>query len=961
LPSWIMPAIIATLFGSLILVLVFGYLYIKEQQRGLGVWALAWVFYSLRFLFELASSQWPGAPWASVGVQFCALGSAQLLLWGSYIFIETKMPRYWLFITGLAILWSSLAAVKNLPFMWQALPAFTYQGLVYGWSGYLWLRQKQLTGAPAKVTGAAFVVWGVHKLNYPFLRNLAWTAPWGFLLGAVLEMIVALSALLAHFEKAKRQLSASEARYRQLVENANEGIVVIQDEKLKLFNAKALEISGYSSQELASRWFAEAFHPDDRETLVARHRQRLAGEEVLNSYDFRIIDKQGQTKWLRMNAVRIEWAGRPAVLSFLEDITRRKTMDQALAESEERVRQIAENINEVFWLGSFDWQKVYYVSPAYEEVWQQSTQSLIENPLSWLEALPPEDQKAVADYIAGIQGRELEPGEFPVYRVKRPDGSLRWIKAKYFPVRNERGEIYRVAGIAEDITEAKHSQMQLDNFFNLSRDLLCIAGFDGYFKRVNPSFSQTLGYSTEELLARPFQDFVHPDDRQSTSAEVESLETGQPTINFINRYQTKDGGFRWLSWVSQPSLEDKLIYAIARDVTEAKQADQEKARLEEQLRQAQKMEAVGVLAGGIAHDFNNILAAILGYAELALDSGKDKRDNTGDLAQIIHASHRARELVRQILTFSRKVEHHFKPLDLNHEVQDTIKVLERALPKMVAIKLDLAPELGLVSADANQIGQVLINLASNAADAMAQGGELCISTAMVSVREQTCQTCGTPFSGDYVMLSVADNGKGMDMETQAHIFDPFFTTKGVGKGTGLGLSMVYGIIKDHNGHIQCHSTPGKGTTFKIYFPLCQAEKPPQEAASVERGQTRGGQESILLVDDEEALRELGGRILGMTGYSIVTASSGEEALQLFGAQGNGIDLVVLDLNMPGMGGLQCLQEMLRLNPAAKVIIASGYVANEQIRASLKEGAAGIVPKPYRREELLKTVRSVLDG
>jgi two-component system cell cycle sensor histidine kinase/response regulator CckA len=961
LPSWIMPAIVATLFGSLILVLVFLYLYLKENQRGLGVWALAWTLYSTRFLFELGLSQWPGAPWALVGVQFCALGSAYLLLWGSYLFVEAKMPRYWLFITGLAITWSSLAAGLKMPFMWQALPSFTYQGAIYGCSGLLWLRQKELTAMPARATGIAFIVWGLHKLNYPFLRNLAWTAPWGFLLGAVLEMIVALSTLLAYFEKAKRQVTESEARYRQLVENANEGIVVIQDEIPKLFNAKALAITGYTQEEFAKLGMTEFFHPDDRAMILERHRRRLAGEEVISTYEFRIIDEQGLTKWLRTNAVRIEWKGRPAVLSILDDITERKKIHQALAESEERVRQIAENIKEVFWLVSPDWRQVYYVSPAYEEVWQRSAQSLRQNPLSWMEALPVEDQKEVTEYIAGIQGREIKPGEFPLYRVVRPDGSLRWMKAKYFPVRNKNGEIYRMAGIAEDITETKLSRLQLDNFFNLSRDLLCIAGLDGYFKRINPSFEKTLGYSAEELLARPFLDFVHPEDRQPTVLEIGSLKTGQPTLNFINRYRTKKGSYRWLSWVSQPSLEDGLIYAVARDVTEAKEAEQEKARLEEQLRQAQKMEAIGVLAGGIAHDFNNILAIVLGYAEMTLDNAKSRGDDTEDLLQIIRAAHRARELVKQILTFSRKVEHHFKPLDLNREVLDTIKVLERTLPKMVAIHTDLASGLAPVNADPNQIGHVLINLASNAADAMSLRGELRLGTKSVSVKNETCLTCGGSFSGDYILLTVSDTGQGMDRDTLSHIFDPFYTTKGVGKGTGLGLSMVYGIVKDHGGHIQCRSAPGQGTTFRLFFPLCQSETALPQVTPQKRGRAMGGGETILLVDDEKALCNLGKQILGTAGYLVIVAGSGEEALQLFGDLGRGIDLVVLDLNMPGMGGLLCLQEMRRRNPAAKVIIASGYVASEHAGSSGIQGAAGFVPKPYRRDDMLQAVRGVLDS
>ena len=371
------------------------------------------------------------------------------------------------------------------------------------------------------------------------------------------------------------------------------------------------------------------------------------------------------------------------------------------------------------------------------------------------------------------------------------------------------------------------------------------------------------------------------------------------------------------------------------------------------------MEAIGTLAGGVAHDFNNILAAIMGYTEFAQESAQEGLDCSGELNQVLSAAQRARDLVRQILTFSRKVEFQPKPLDLNREVRQTREVLGRTLPKMIDIVCELAPDLHPVHADANQMEQVLLNLGANAADAMPQGGRLAIRTENVSLDDESCRGRLEVEPGDYVLLTVSDNGQGMDENTRQQIFDPFFSTKPQGKGTGLGLSTVYGIVTGHGGHIFCTSRPGHGTTFSIYLPALVTDAVPAGAARAKPGALRGN-ESILLVDDEESLRRVVSAHLSRAGYSVRTAASGEEALEVFRGASREVDLVVLDLGMPGMGGLKCLGELLLLDPETRVLIASGYAADGQIQQSLERGAAGYIAKPYRKTELLSAVRRVLD-
>lgn len=299
-------------------------------------------------------------------------------------------------------------------------------------------------------------------------------------------------------------------------------------------------------------------------------------------------------------------------------------------------------------------------------------------------------------------------------------------------------------------------------------------------------------------------------------------------------------------------------------------------------------------------------------------------------------------------------------MSLNDAVESSLELLSRSLPKMVEIETSLAPDLSPVNADPTQMEQILLNLATNAADAMPQGGRLTVETQNVTLGEEYCRLHLEAAPGDYVLLQVSDTGQGMDVQTREHIFDPFFTTKQVGKGTGLGLASVYGIVKAHGGQIYCYSEPGLGTSFKIYLPAHQgpaavATKP---APPPERCLT--GHERILLVDDEENLRQLGEQLLTQSGYQVTTAGSGEEALALYQASAPAFDLVVLDLGMPGMGGQRCLQALLALDPAARVVIASGYSANSQAKDSLRSGAAAFVAKPFRRVDLLDTVRSVLD-
>ena len=370
------------------------------------------------------------------------------------------------------------------------------------------------------------------------------------------------------------------------------------------------------------------------------------------------------------------------------------------------------------------------------------------------------------------------------------------------------------------------------------------------------------------------------------------------------------------------------------------------------------MEAVGTLAGGIAHDFNNLLQAISGYTQI-LSMGKSRSDSDYNLLKAIDKTvYRAADLVNQLLIFGRKVESKLSPVDLNQEVKQVSKLLERTIPKMISIECHLSEGLDFINAEPVQLEQTIMNLGINARDAMPDGGKLIFEVENVTLDEKYCRVHPGSSLGEYVLLSVSDTGHGMDKDTLERIFEPFYTTKETGKGTGLGLAMVYGIVKSHGGYITCESEPSQGTTFRLYFPVLKTEVEGIVEGPEDEKIIPGGGETILLIDDEEYILKIGKNILENFGYTTITAESGERAIEIFGREY--IDLVILDVGMPGMGGHKCLRQLLNIDPKAKVIISSGYAANGKVRETLESGAIGFIGKPYRLKDMLNKIKDALD-
>ncbi len=479
---------------------------------------------------------------------------------------------------------------------------------------------------------------------------------------------------------------------------------------------------------------------------------------------------------------------------------------------------------------------------------------------------------------------------------------------------------------------------------------------DDLVKFPNPSMTDLLGYAAKELGAVPLAELIRPEDRERVLARYRRILAGENLRGTLSFGALRKGGDGFqaevravpIAWEERPA-----VLCLLRDVTR-------QVQLESQLQYAKKMEAVGTLAGGIAHDFNNHLQGISGYIQLLMMRGDRDRTEQGWLLQIERSVQRAAALTKQLLIFSRREESRLEPLDLNEVVRQAQKTLARTIPESIASELRLAAGLRPVDGDAVQLEHVLFNLGINAKDAMPNGGKIVIGTRNVRLDEAFCRSHVGVTPGDYVELSFTDTGHGMERDTLERIFEPFYTTKGVGSGIGLGLAIVYGIVQSHRGIILCESSPAAGTTFRIYLPVQERAGAALEKEVRKKADYRGA-ETIMIVDDEPDILDIGQNTLEQFGYTVLMARSGEEAVEAYSTRGREIDLVILDLGMPGMGGERCLQELLKMNPSVKVLIASGYAATQTVQGILEAGATGFMAKPYRLEDMLKKVREVLDG
>ncbi|MFH1148306.1 MAG: ATP-binding protein [Pseudomonadota bacterium] len=516
--------------------------------------------------------------------------------------------------------------------------------------------------------------------------------------------------------------------------------------------------------------------------------------------------------------------------------------------------------------------------------------------------------------------------------------------------------IYAIAIQRKQALEAViRAKENWEKTFDAISDMVMLLDKEHRILLVNKAASKFLKTTKERLVGQKCYQLVHGLNRPAENCSL--LQTSRTLMPYSREIAESRIGGTFICSTS-PILDQAgsiVGYTTAlKDITESK-------HLEAQLLHAEKMTAIGTLAGGIAHDFNNILQAISGYTQLLLMRKGGEDNDYPYLSQIDKSVQRAAELIQQLLLFSQKIESRLRPVDLNHEVENIKRLLERMIPKMIAIEARLKEGMRDINADPVQLEQIIMNIAINAKDAMPDGGKLVFETDDVALDAEYCKAHFSAKPGEYVMLSIRDTGIGMEKKTLERIFEPFYTTKEPSKGTGLGLAMVYGIVNSHGGHVTCQSEPGRGTTFRIYFPALPVESSDNWSQKMVSSETHGGNEAILLVDDDENLLDIGKNLLEQYGYAVITAESGEEALDIFRSGKSRVDLVVLDIGMPGMGGHKCMKELIKLDPEVKFIFASGYSADSDLRDAIELYSAFFIPKPYRLMDMLKKVREVLDS
>ena len=640
------------------------------------------------------------------------------------------------------------------------------------------------------------------------------------------------------------------------------------------------------------------------------------------------------------------------VVSVVRDVSAQRAAERELRESERRFREIAEVIDDVFWVTTPGKEGLEYLSPAYETIWGRPVEAVYEDPSSWMDAVVPADRPRVRRFVQ----RQAEGPQTEEYRIRRPDGEERQLLDRSFPVHGADGSLEKIIGVARDVTEERRLE---ERFGILSReisDVIYVLSADGVVLTTSPSVEAATGYTPEEFEGSNALAMVHPDDRdQVTRILAEVAEEPGRSATAEYRIVDKSGGVHHVESVARNLLDTAAVGGIlvtSRDVTE-------RHELERRVRQMQKMESVGRLAGGVAHDFNNILTVIRSQADLILME-KPEEGITEDVTVIQDAADRAARLTKQLLAFSREQVMQPKNVDLGDSVRNTADLLQRLIGEQVRVRYEVDADLPPVRVDPNHVEQVLINLSVNARDAMPGGGELLITVTERQVSEEAAESIPDLDAGHYVTICVTDTGVGMEEDVLHRIFEPFFTTKAKGEGTGLGLSMVYGTIRQSGGSIQVESTPGEGSTFHLYFPVVEGAVVRSDWPGARPGAGREeGSGTVLVVEDDGQVRNAARRVLESAGFRVVDVESAEAALERLGS-GEMPDVVLTDLILGGMEGYELMEEVADRWPDLPVVVMSGYAQGSPGRKGLPADVP-FVQKPFTPANLVTTVRDALSG
>jgi two-component system cell cycle sensor histidine kinase/response regulator CckA len=743
-----------------------------------------------------------------------------------------------------------------------------------------------------------------------------------------------------------------------LFEDAGDALFLFDPESEQLLdvNPMALRLCGFGRHELARLQVTDLFRSEEPGCLD-RLRQAFQKTGIFHGTEGFFLRHQKDRVWVPVNLTITRLRAEPKTLGLItaRDISERKRTEEALWQSEQQFRQVWEQsadgmrlidgagrilqVNNAF-CRMIEKSKTQLLGAYFWSVYQEWDRERIE----W----------SFRDTLASGKVRPNFVTEVTLWNNKKLSVELSNALVEMA------GHEPRVLSIFRDVTARKHVEAELSAseakyrtvLDNLEQHVFLKDG-ELRFVAANPSFCRALDRRESELVGKTDFDFFPPHLAEKYRADdLIVLREGRHLE--IEEENPSQGRLRTVRVVKTPVKDDlgriSGVLGIFWDVTDQR-------ALEAQLRQSQKMEAIGQLAGGVAHDFNNLLTAILGNIALVLPKLQDIEPQREMLLVAEQAALRAAELTRRLLGFSRRTVLQAKPLALSRTIEETMRLLRPTIDPRIALDPRTDPDLWLVTADAAQINQLLMNLCLNARDAMPDGGQLILEADNVVVGHDYLRLHLEARAGEFVRLRVRDTGHGIPAEIRQRIFEPFFTTKETGKGTGLGLAMVFGIVKQHRGWIDCESTVRHGTCFDVYLPRSESAET-QRTESLVPQTSLHGRETILLVDDEEMLRQLASRILERYGYRVLLAEDGLRALEIY-QQERRVDLVILDLTMPRLSGPDTLKRLVEINPDARVLLSSGY-SEEQVEASVSNRILGFINKPYQADDMVRLIRSALD-
>ena len=756
--------------------------------------------------------------------------------------------------------------------------------------------------------------------------------------------------------KLQKDLQESQTKFQSIFEHSplaimctdeNGTITTCNDRAVKLFGAPREKLIGFSYKNIKNKDMGDAIA-----TALTGKKSLFEGEYLtVTGNIFTDMKANFSPSFNSDNEVS-------GVIGIFEDISESKKAERDLKESEEKYSKIFNSEIDAISIFAAETREIIDCNEAFLKLYGYSRAEVLQ--------LKADDISAEPERTASSIKNSAMKGDTRIRRRrhKKKDGTqiIVDIAAGPFMLRGRKVMFARLHDITKHVRdeEALHeSEERFRIAFLTSPDAININQMDGTFVEINEGFSELTGYTRADVIGRSTIDINIWENLEDRNFFVNGLQKNGRVENLEAQFRTKDGSIR-TGLVSASIINlhgEPHSLSMIRDISARKKIEREKEKLEAQLRQVYKMEAIGTMAGGIAHDFNNILTVILGNADLARYVTKDDGPAKVYIDRILEASDRAKEMVRQILAFSRKAKHDLVPIKPNMVFTETLTLLRSTIPSTVEIRQNFSPECRIIKADPTQLNQIMMNLSTNAVFAMNENGLLDVSLQEVELSEEEIKYKKHLKPGPYAMLTVTDTGAGMSSEVMERIFDPFFTTKKIGEGTGMGLSVVHGIVESHGGMISAESTPGKGTTFRLYFPIIDETAEQVNKTSPVHYK---GNERILLIDDEESLVEIGAELLGLLGYRVTAKTNSLDAFETFKTNPDNFDLVITDQTMPNMSGTELAAELLKMRSDIPIILCTGYSSKISEEMVKETGIADYFMKPFDTEQLAKIVRKTLD-